>query len=131
MGQDSVFIVRSEYLEGFDDEVWVSVGSQFFDDPDNEEADWVTVMLPEDMDDTHSDEDIMRYVLHNIRIRRAVVSEVALHNMGVSCISIPIPVSTADTTAIMVRAETDGNKWLEHICNGMVTLDREVIFGRR
>ncbi|CAI7582987.1 unnamed protein product [Penicillium glandicola] len=119
MGQDSVFVVRTEYLEGFDDEAWVNVGSQFLEDPDNEEADWITVVLPEEMDDTHSDEDIMRYVLHNIQIRRAIVSEVALHNMGIICISIPIPASTADTTAILVRAEADTKRWLELIRNGM------------
>ncbi|KAJ5458987.1 hypothetical protein N7530_010931 [Penicillium desertorum] len=130
MGQESVFVVRAEYFEGFDGDAWVSVGSQDFDDPDNEEADWVTVVLPEEMGYTHSDEDIMMYVLHNIRIRRAVVSEVALHNMGTVCISIPIPVGSGDTTSILVRAETDVNKWLEHIRNGMVALDREVIFGR-
>lgn len=131
MGQDSVFLVRSDYLESFDDEPWVDVGSQFLEDPDNEEADWVTVILPEEMNKTHSDEDIMKYVLHNIRIRRAVVSQVALHNMGVTCISILIPVSTVDTATILICAEADGNRWLEMISNGMATLRREVIFGRR
>lgn len=130
MGQDSVFIVQAEYFQEFDGDAWVTVDSHDFDDPDNEEADWVTVVLPEEMDYTHSDEDIMMHVLHNIQTRRAVVREVALHNMGTVCISIPIPVSNADTTAILVQAETDVKKWLEHIRSGMVTLDREVIFGR-
>ncbi|MBZ6375453.1 MAG: hypothetical protein LBE67_10765 [Kocuria palustris] len=122
--------MQAEYFQEFDGDAWVTVDSHDFDDPDNEEADWVTVVLPEEMDYTHSDEDIMMHVLHNIQTRRAVVREVALHNMGTVCISIPIPVGNADTTAILVQAETDVKKWLEHIRNVMVTLDREVIFGR-
>ncbi|KAJ5186587.1 hypothetical protein N7449_011351 [Penicillium cf. viridicatum] len=122
MGQSSVFVIRADYLEGFDDETWVNTGSQLSDDPDNEDADWVTVVLPEEMEFTHSDEDILR---------RAIVSEVALHNMGVACISIPIPTSTADTATILIRAETDGNKWIDYIRIGMANLDREVIFGCR
>lgn len=129
MGQSSVFVICADYLEGVDDETWVKIGSQLSEDPDNEEADWVTVVLPEEMEFTHSDEDIVRYALHHIQTRRAIVSEVALHNMGVVCISIPIPRSSADTATILIRAETDGNKWLEYIRVGMANLDRDVIFG--
>lgn len=131
MGQNSVLVIRADYLEGFDDETWVNIGSQLSEDPDNEDADWVTVVLPEEMEFTHSDEDILKYALHHIQARRAIVSEMALHNMGVACISIPIPTSTADTTTILIRAETDGNKWLDYIRIGMANLDREVIFGCR
>ncbi|CRL19884.1 unnamed protein product [Penicillium camemberti] len=131
MGQSSVFVMRTEYLEGFDDETLDNIGSQLSEDPDNEDADWVTVVLPEGMEFTHSDEDILRYALHHIQTRRAIVSEVALHNMGVACISIPIPTSSADTATILIRAETDGNTWLEYIRIGVANLDREVIFGCR
>ncbi|EKV12687.1 Cwf15/Cwc15 cell cycle control protein [Penicillium digitatum] len=131
MGQDSVFVLHSNYVEGVDDEVWVNIGSQFSEDPDNEDADWITVIIPEEMEHTHSDEDILRYALHRIRTRRAIIGEVALHNRGVSCISIPVPLSTSNMADILTRAEADGNKWLEHICNGMVSLDRDVVFGRR
>ncbi|KAF4770604.1 hypothetical protein N7455_007404 [Penicillium solitum] len=131
MGQSSVFVIRTEYLEGFDDETWSNISSQLSEDPENEAADWVTVVLPEEMEFTHSDEDILRYALHHIQTRRAIVSEVALHNMGVACISIPIPTSSADTATILIRAETDGNQWLEYIRIGVANLDREVIFGCR
>ncbi|KAK4866225.1 hypothetical protein LT330_008566 [Penicillium expansum] len=133
MGQDSVFIIRSDYLPGlsFDNELWVNVGIERLEDPDNEEADWVSVVIPEDMNETHSDEEIMEYALNRIRTRRAVVSKVALHNMGVSYISIPIPMNIVDSSGILIRAEKDGKNWLEYISNGMASLNREVIFGCR
>ncbi|KAJ5184753.1 hypothetical protein N7491_007378 [Penicillium cf. griseofulvum] len=134
MGQHSVFLVPSEYLEGLEgleDETWLNAGLRILADPDNGEAHWITVILPREMDDTHSDEDIIKYVFHSIRIRRAIVSEVAHHNLGMICISIPVPISTANTTTVLARAEIDVNKWLELIRDGFVTLDRGVIFGRR
>jgi hypothetical protein len=134
MGQYSVFVVPSEYLEeveGLEDETWLTTGRRILTDPDNDEAHWITVILPREMDDTHSDEDIMKHVLHNIRTRRAIVSEVAHHNLGMICISIPVPLSTVSTTTVLARAENDVNKWLELIRDGFVTLDRGVIFGRR
>ncbi|KGO71517.1 hypothetical protein PITC_051580 [Penicillium italicum] len=131
MGQDSVFIMRSDYLPGFDDELWVLVDTQLSEDPDNEEANWVTVMIPEEMNETHSDEEIVEYALDHIRTRQAIVSEVALHNTEVSCISIPVPMDIVGTIGILTRAENDLKNWLEYITNGMVSLNREVIFGRQ
>ncbi|KAJ5385177.1 hypothetical protein N7517_003088 [Penicillium concentricum] len=132
MGQDSVFIVPAEYLddlEEYEDEN--RVGPQLLEDPDNHEAHWITVIIPEEMEDNHSDEDIMLHMLHNVRNQRAIVSASAMHNLGLICISVPVPVSTASTTTILAYAEADLCKWLELIRGGIVTLDREVIFGRQ
>ncbi|KAJ5159172.1 uncharacterized protein N7500_008823 [Penicillium coprophilum] len=130
MGQDSVFIVPSEDTRGVDNETWLNVGPpEFLEDPDNEEAHWITVIIPAEMDDTHTDEAIMNHAYQIIRNRQAVVSDVAQHNLGVICISIPVPVD-AVTDAMWIRAEVDAGKWLEVIRTGMVTLNREVIFKR-
>ncbi|KAJ5163002.1 uncharacterized protein N7500_004832 [Penicillium coprophilum] len=133
MGQDSVFIIPSEFLrglDGFKDEDWVDAGPQVYKDPDNDEAHWITVIIPQEMNHTHSDEEIMKYMLHNIRARRAIVSASAQHNLGISCISVPVKIRYKNTATVLSRAEADVSKWLELVCGGTVTLDREVIFGR-
>jgi hypothetical protein len=128
MGQDSVFIVPSESLEGEDNDTWLSVGSpKSWEDPSNDQAQWITVPIPAEMDDTHTDEAIMVHALHIIRNRQAIVSEVAQHNLEVACISIPVPVS-ADTETMWAYAEAAARKWLDEIRTGMVTLNREIIF---
>ncbi|OQE38069.1 hypothetical protein PENCOP_c009G03196 [Penicillium coprophilum] len=130
MGQDSVFIVPSEDTRGVDNETWFNVGpSEFLEDPDNEEAHWITVIIPAEMDETHTDEAIMNHAYQIIRNRQAVVTDVTQHNLGVICISIPVPVD-AGINAMWIRAEVDAGKWLEVIRTGMVTLNREVIFKR-
>ncbi|KAJ5514714.1 hypothetical protein N7463_004266 [Penicillium fimorum] len=132
MGQDSVFIVPSEHLdglEGFEDAGWV--GPQLWEDPDNDKAHWITVIIPQEMENNHSEEDIMQYMPQNVRTQRAIVSASAMHNLGMVCISLPVPVSTASTTAILARAEADVYKWLKFIRAGIVTLDWKVIFGRQ
>ncbi|KAJ5834439.1 hypothetical protein N7447_000465 [Penicillium robsamsonii] len=132
MGQDSVFIVPSEYLddlEGFEDTGWIR--PQLLEDPDNDKAHWNTVIIPREMEVNHSDEDIMQYMLQNVRTQRAIVSASAMHNLGMICISLPVPVSTASTAIILARAEADVYKWLKFIRAGIVTLDRKVIFGRQ
>ncbi|KAJ5494729.1 hypothetical protein N7463_010816 [Penicillium fimorum] len=128
MGQRSVFIAPSEDMRGVDNDTWLNVGPpEFLEDPDNDEAHWITVILPAEMNDTYTDEAIMTHVHQIILDRQAIVCDVAQHNLGVTCISIPAPVDT-DTDAMWVRAEVDAGKWVEVIRTGMVTLNREVIF---
>ncbi|KAJ5359923.1 hypothetical protein N7517_009114 [Penicillium concentricum] len=128
MGQHSVFIVPSEDMRGVDNNTWLNIGTpEFLEDPDNDEAHWITVILPAEMNDTHTDEAIMAHAYQVIRDRQAVVSDVAQHNLGVVCISIPVPVDAA-TDEMWVRAEVDAGKWLIAIRDGMVTLNRELIF---
>ncbi|OQE06702.1 hypothetical protein PENVUL_c017G01975, partial [Penicillium vulpinum] len=72
MGQNSVFIVPSENSDGSADEAWLDIGSpEYMDDLDNHEAHWITVPLTVEMDFTHTDEDIMSYVLDQVRARQA------------------------------------------------------------
>ncbi|KAJ5827715.1 hypothetical protein N7447_004478 [Penicillium robsamsonii] len=128
MGQNSVFIVPSEGMRGVDNDTWLNVGPpEFLEDPDNDEAHWITVILSAEMNDTYTDEAIMTHAHQIIRDRQAIVSDVAQHNLGVSCISIPVPVD-AKTEAMWSRAEVDVRKWLEMIRTGMVILNRDVIF---
>jgi hypothetical protein len=94
----------------------------------NEDAAWVTVMLHEEMEDSHTDEEIFRYVYHQIQMRRAGVGRQALHNLGKVCISIPIEIATTDTRAILALAEADAYRWIGILYDGVVTLNRTIIF---
>ncbi|KAJ5129249.1 uncharacterized protein N7515_005288 [Penicillium bovifimosum] len=94
----------------------------------NEDAVWVTVMLHEEMEDSHTDEEIFKHVHHQIKIRRAGVGRQALHNLGKVCISIPIQTGSTDTRAILALAEADAYKWIGILYDGVVTLNRTIIF---
>ncbi|KAJ5549786.1 hypothetical protein N7535_002272 [Penicillium sp. DV-2018c] len=94
----------------------------------NEDAVWVTVMLHEEMEDSHTDEEILRYVHNQIRLGRAGVGRRALYNMGKVCISLPILTAITDTRAILAFAEADAYTWLGILYDGNVTLNRAVIF---
>ncbi|KAJ5466899.1 hypothetical protein N7475_004651 [Penicillium sp. IBT 31633x] len=97
-------------------------------DPDNEEAAWVTVVIPPEMEYTHTDEEIVRYVYNQIRMKRAGVGQYALHNHGKVCISFPITINTDDIHELLARAEADAYRWLDLVLDGTVTLVRDIVF---
>lgn len=97
-------------------------------DPDDEEAVWVTVVIAAEMEFTHTDEEIVRFVFNQIRMKRAGVGQYALHNHGKVCISLPVTINTDDTNAILLRAEADASKWLALVIDETVAVVRDIVF---
>ncbi|KAJ5959602.1 uncharacterized protein N7479_006752 [Penicillium vulpinum] len=107
------------------------VGSERMVDPFNETGLWVTVEFPESMKHTHSDEQLMKFVVQQIQRGRAIISTYAKHYERHLCLSLPVVGFAGEEEPIdvvMDQAETVALWWLEQILAYKVRLDCNVLF---
>ncbi|OQE46503.1 hypothetical protein PENCOP_c001G00381 [Penicillium coprophilum] len=107
------------------------VGSERLVDPEDDIALWVTVEFPEAMKLTHSDEQLMEFVVQQVRKHKTSVSASAQHYRRHLCLSLPVvgfPRDEEHFDAVMAQAKTLALWWLGGIHAHKVHLDRNVIF---
>ncbi|KAJ5359924.1 Cwf15/Cwc15 cell cycle control protein [Penicillium concentricum] len=109
-------------------------GPEFYNDPTTDNINWVTVELPSSLNDTHTDQLILEYVILEIQSGHATIHRVAQHAFRYECISFPLddlPDSYSPEEAraeIMTQAEMLATYWLMQVNTGKASLDRARIF---
>ncbi|KAJ5164234.1 uncharacterized protein N7500_006064 [Penicillium coprophilum] len=107
------------------------VGSERLVDPEDDIALWVTVEFPEAMKFTHSDEQLMEFVVQQVQNHNTSISTSAQHYRRHFCLSLPVvgyPRDEEHIDTVMALAETLALWWLGEIHAHKVHIDRNVIF---
>ncbi|OQD62246.1 hypothetical protein PENPOL_c013G10795 [Penicillium polonicum] len=100
-------------------------------DPQDDAALWVTIEFPEAMELTHSDEQLMEFVVQQVQSHKVNISTHAQHYQRSLCLSLPVAGVLRDeerNVAVMAQAKTLALWWLGEIQAHRVQLDRNVIF---
>ncbi|KAJ6188415.1 hypothetical protein N7519_003323 [Penicillium mononematosum] len=100
-------------------------------DPKDDAALWVTIEFPEAMKFTHTDEQLMDWVVHQIGRAETSISACAQHYQRHLCLSLPvvgIPRGEEHNDTVRDQAKTLALWWHGEIMTGRVYLDRSVIF---
>ncbi|KAJ5843802.1 hypothetical protein EN45_093950 [Penicillium chrysogenum] len=100
-------------------------------DPEDDAALWVTIEFPEAMKFTHTDEQLMDWVVHQIGHAETSTSASAQHYQRHLCLSLPvvgIPRGEEHNDAVRDQAKTLAQWWHAEIMTGRIYLDRSVIF---
>ncbi|KOS38907.1 hypothetical protein ACN38_g10265 [Penicillium nordicum] len=107
------------------------MGSERLVDPQDDAALWVTVEFPEAMELTHSDEELMEFVVQQVENHKVNISTHAQHYQRSLCLSLPVvgvPSHEEHNDAVMAQAKTLALWWLGEIQAHRVQLDRNLIF---
>lgn len=107
------------------------VGSEHLVDPQDDVALWITVDFPEATRFTHSDEQLMEFVVQQVQTHNINISAHAQHYLRHWCISLPVvgvPRDEEHNDAVMAQAKALALWWLKAIRAQRVHLDRSVIF---
>lgn len=91
---------------------------------------WITVGLPPEMTrDSHSDDEIVSYMIHMIGARDFLIGDRALHCMGARCISLPVKgFHREEEDEITAYAELLAMWWLAKIRQGRVRINQYGVF---
>ncbi|KAJ5835652.1 hypothetical protein N7447_001678 [Penicillium robsamsonii] len=106
------------------------VNSERMVDPEDVTALWITIDFPEAMKHTHSDEQLMEFVVKQIQSHNTGIFTSAQHYKRHFCLSLPIVKFPKEENFIdfMAQAEALAIWWLREIRAQKVHLDREVLF---
>ncbi|KAK4860959.1 hypothetical protein LT330_004690 [Penicillium expansum] len=106
------------------------VGSKHLVDP-QDVALWVTIEFPEAMKVNHSDEQLMEFVVQQVRNHNVNISAHAQHYLRHWCLSLPVvgvPRDEEHNDAVIAQAKTLALWWLGEIRAHKVHIDRSMIF---
>ncbi|CAG8892594.1 unnamed protein product [Penicillium egyptiacum] len=104
-------------------------GSERLVDPEDDAALWVTIEFPEAMKLTHTDEQLVNWVVDQILRHKISVSACAQHCQRPLCLSLPVVgIPRDEEHNIRDQAKTLTLWWLGEILADRVHLDRNVIF---
>ncbi|KAJ5189279.1 hypothetical protein N7491_005607 [Penicillium cf. griseofulvum] len=95
---------------------------------------WVSVILPpEARNGTHSDEEIMLFVIKKCKAGQTTMTHQPLHGLGDHCISLPVKWNTPRQNLRTVRdqAAVLASWWFVQINQKRVTIDQQMIFDSR
>ncbi|KAJ6128970.1 hypothetical protein N7471_010187 [Penicillium samsonianum] len=107
------------------------MGPERLVDPKDDAALWVTIEFPAAMKLTHSDEQLMEFVVQQVQGHEINISTCAQHYLKHLCLSLPVVGAHGDEEhhgAVMAQAKTLALWWLGEILAQRVHLDRSVIF---
>ncbi|CAG8082093.1 unnamed protein product [Penicillium nalgiovense] len=100
-------------------------------DPEDDAALWVTIEFPRAMKFTHTDEQLIDWVVHQIVRDETSISACAQHYQRHLCLSLPIvgiPRGEGHYDTVRDQAKTLALWWHGEIMTGRVYLDRSVFF---
>ncbi|KAJ5467379.1 hypothetical protein N7475_005131 [Penicillium sp. IBT 31633x] len=95
---------------------------------------WVSATLPYEMKKgTHSDEEIMLFVLRRCKAGPTAMTHQPMHGMGHHCLSLPIKWDSPRQNLKLVREQAAivAEWWLYHIREQRIAIDQEFIFEDR
>ncbi|KAJ5383842.1 hypothetical protein N7517_001753 [Penicillium concentricum] len=106
------------------------VNSERMVDPEDVAALWITIDFPEAMRHTHSDEQLMEFVVQQIQNHNTGIFTSAQHYQRHFCLSLPVVEFAKDENFndFMAQAETLALWWLRKIRAHEAQLDRELLF---
>lgn len=94
---------------------------------------WVTVVLPKEMCcHSHSDDEIVSFMIYAIIAGNVIIGDHALHSLGVRCVSLRVKgIHQKYKRMVRAYAETFGVWWLMQFRIDRVGLDKSSIFDAR
>ncbi|KAJ5383876.1 hypothetical protein N7517_001787 [Penicillium concentricum] len=104
------------------------------DPRDGEGYCWVSVILsPEARNGTHSDAEIMLFVIQKCKAGQTALTHQPLHGLGDHCISLPVKWNTPRQNLRTVREQAAAlaSWWFVQIHQKRVTIDQEMTFDDR